>query len=56
MDLCRIGDEWLRARRTVALRVPSAVIPSEFNFMLNRAHPDFERVGIGDREKLKIDP
>jgi RES domain-containing protein len=55
-DLRRIGDEWARARRTVALRVPSAVIPSEFNFVLNPAHPEFERVAIGDRQKLEIDP
>lgn len=54
--LRRIGDAWVRAGETVALRVPSAVIPSEFNFVLNPAHPDFERCSIGARQQLQIDP
>lgn len=35
------GDRWLNERRGVALRVPSAVIPSEYNLLLNPAHPKF---------------
>ena len=30
-----IGDRWLAARRTLALRVPSAVSPHAFNVLLN---------------------
>jgi RES domain-containing protein len=35
------GTEWARARRSVVLRVPSVMIPSESNFVLNPEHPDF---------------
>ena len=51
----RIGDEWLRARRTVVLRVPSAVVPSESNFLLNPAHPGFSKLVIGDPVDHRMD-
>lgn len=37
----RIGDEFLRAARAVGLRVPSVLVPTEFNVLLNPAHADF---------------
>ncbi|EIP97566.1 hypothetical protein OpiT1DRAFT_02010 [Opitutaceae bacterium TAV1] len=51
-----IGDQWLRSRVSVALRVPSAVIPGEWNCILNPAHPAFKRlVRWSKPEPLKID-
>lgn len=41
-----LGDLWVESRQSVALRVPSVVIPSESNYLLNPAHPDFKGVGI----------
>jgi RES domain-containing protein len=40
----RFGDEWISAGRTVALLVPSAVVPGDWNVLLNPAHPDFRRI------------
>jgi RES domain-containing protein len=37
-----IGDRWLMSRASVAMRVPSALVPMEFNCLLNPAHPQFE--------------
>lgn len=39
-----IGDRWLDERRSAALRVPSAVIPSEDNYVIDPGHPDFEQI------------
>jgi RES domain-containing protein len=36
-----LGDAWLRRGKSVALRVPSAVIPGEWNYILNPLHPQF---------------
>ncbi len=55
-ELRRLGDEWARAGQSVALRVPSAVIACEFNFVLNPEHPEFEKVVVGTRQELQIDP
>lgn len=48
-EFCRrIGDEWIDARQTVALLVPSAAIPSEWNLLLDPAHPEFSRIKFHD--------
>jgi RES domain-containing protein len=38
------GTTWARSRSTVALRVPSAIISGEFNYMINPEHPDFAKL------------
>lgn len=50
------GAEWVRAGRSVALRVPSAVVPGEFNYLINPAHPDFDAVKVGAAETFFFDP
>jgi RES domain-containing protein len=40
----RLGDAFLSGRRAVALAVPSVVVPTEFNYLINPAHPAFSRV------------
>jgi RES domain-containing protein len=52
----RFGSAWARNQRSVALRVPSAVVPGEFNYLLNPAHPDFSRLKIGPAEPFHFDP
>ncbi|OGA62054.1 MAG: hypothetical protein A3G81_03220 [Betaproteobacteria bacterium RIFCSPLOWO2_12_FULL_65_14] len=42
-----IGTEWARKRGTAVLAVPSVVIPSEPNYLLNPLHPEFKRIQIG---------
>ncbi len=41
------GAAWAEERRSVVLRVPSAVVLGEFNYLLNPAHPEFARVRLG---------
>jgi RES domain-containing protein len=52
----RIGDDWLESAASVALRVPSAVVPGEFNYVLNTLRPDFGTLKIGRPEELHLDP
>ena len=49
------GAEWVRSRRSVALRVPSVVVSGEFNYLLNPAHSDFGKVKIGKPEPFTFD-
>jgi RES domain-containing protein len=55
-QLRRLGDDWVHSAKSVALRIPSAVVTSEFNFVLNPRHPEFGRLVIGPRRVLPIDP
>lgn len=50
-----LGDEWLGECRSVILRVPSVVVPTEPNFILNPLHPAFREIEIGKPEVLKVD-
>ena len=46
-----IGAEWARKRSAAVLAVPSAIIPTESNYLLNPLHPDFKRIKVGNDRK-----
>lgn len=50
-----IGDEWVRSGRSAVLQVPSALLPSESNFVLNPTHFDFKRLGLGESIPFDFD-
>lgn len=50
------GDDWAAAARTLALRVPSAVIPQESNVLLNPRHADAGRVRVVATHDFVLDP
>ena len=54
--LQRLGSEWVRAQTSAVLRVPSALIPVEFNYLLNPAHSDFGRIVWADPVPFSLDP
>nr|WP_281257374.1 RES family NAD+ phosphorylase [Merismopedia glauca] len=41
-QLQEIGEEWIRVQRSPILKVPSAIVPVEFNYILNPEHPDLQ--------------
>lgn len=41
--LQEIGSKWYTTQRTLILKVPSAVIPYEYNYIINTEHPDFTK-------------
>jgi len=43
-SLQNIGKQWLLSNQTPVLKVPSAIIPVEFNYILNPQHPDLKLV------------
>lgn len=55
-DPVTAGDRWLASRRSLALRVPSVLIPEEPNYLLNPAHPEFRRVRFGAATEFRFDP
>ena len=36
-----LGDGWLNSKASLALAVPSVIVPREWNYLVNPAHPDF---------------
>ena len=53
--LREIGAEWIESGTSLAMQVPSAVSPSDSNFLLNPAHPDFPQVVIGTSVPVEWD-
>lgn len=56
VELTSIGERWLREARTVALSVPSVVIPRERNFIINPGHADFATLNVALPEPFAFDP
>jgi len=52
----RLGDDWIARGESAVLRVPSALVPKESNYVINPQHPDFSEVNIGEAEPLLVDP
>ena len=50
-----IGERWLAQGRALALRVPSALIPEEANWLINPAHPDARRVRVLSARRFTFD-
>ena len=50
-----LGDAWLKSRRSALARVPSAILPHTFNYLLNPLHPDARRISIAGIEPATLD-
>ena len=51
-----LGSAWFRQQESAVLRVPSAIVPQENNYLFNPHHPDFVRMKIGQPEIFTFDP
>ncbi|MBO0935957.1 RES family NAD+ phosphorylase [Fibrella sp. HMF5335] len=56
-DVCQQqGENWLLAGTSAVLRVPSVIVPQEWNYLLNPAHPDFAAIELLRTEPFFFDP
>ena len=55
LELAEIGSKWAVSNESLALRVPSAVVPHEFNLLINPSHPDMKHVAITTVDGLEMD-
>jgi RES domain-containing protein len=50
-----LGSRWAAQAQSLGLAVPSAVVPSENNILLNPLHPDFPKVTLEKQEPFLFD-
>ena len=50
-----IGDDFIHEKRYIACRVPSAVVPGEYNFLINPNHPLADRIRVTAITDFPID-
>ena len=51
----RIGDDWIMSDSSVLLRVPSAIVAHEHNFLINPMHRDFPNLILQGPLPLDVD-
>lgn len=50
-----VGQNWLEKGQSLLLKVPSSVVPSESNYVINPLHPGSKKLSIGSPQPLHID-
>lgn len=50
-----IGSAWLQEQRSAVLRVPSAIVRQEFNYLINPLHSDFKHIDMMGLLPFKLD-
>ena len=51
----QIGDNFIRQNASLALKVPSAVVPQESNFLINPKHEEISKIKILDVAPYNFD-
>ena len=51
-----IGSDWLRSQSSLVMAVPSIIIPTESNYLINPRHSDFAQLSIGAPQTFPFDP
>ena len=55
-DVRQVGDLWVEQRASLAMFVPSAVLPAERNILINPAHADSTQIRPGEPEPHAFNP
>ena len=50
-----LGSRWAKQGQTAVLRVPSILVPGEFNLLLNPSHAHFKRIKISAPQPFDFD-
>jgi RES domain-containing protein len=55
LELWAVGERWLVSASSVCLLVPSAVVPEEFNLLINPSHSDFKHLQFSEPAAFNFD-
>ncbi len=55
-ELPLLGDGWARSGTSVILRVPSAIVPTESNYLINPDHAAYPSLKIEQPRPFYLDP
>ena len=50
-----LGDAWLEGGSSIGRAVPSAIVPVEWNVILDPRHPEFRKVKVIGEEEFRFD-
>lgn len=50
-----LGDEWIRHKASPAMKVPSVLVPRQWNLLLNPCHPLFLAIRVVEEAPFAFD-
>jgi RES domain-containing protein len=50
-----IGDDFVNYKEAAVLKVPSAIVPQEFNYLINPNHKDADKIKVVSTAKMHFD-
>ena len=50
-----IGTQWLKNKSSLCLKLPSVIVPNDYNFAINPYHDSFKNVKIVDKKDFHFD-
>ncbi|WP_264530709.1 RES family NAD+ phosphorylase [Flavobacterium sp. N502540] len=50
-----IGDDFIDYNEAAILKVPSCIVPQEFNYLINPAHPDSKKIKVVSTNRMNFD-
>lgn len=51
----RMGDDFIYSKEVCILKVPSAVVKGDFNYLINPNHPDFKKIKVDNNYVFPFD-
>lgn len=54
-QLKKTGDNFLKQQKGLLLKVPSAIVPEEFNYLINPLHPDAQNIKLIKQQPFSFD-
>lgn len=50
-----IGDDFVKENNAAVLKVPSSIVPQEYNYLINPNHPDSKKIKVISNKPLQFD-
>ncbi len=51
----KIGDQFVKENKFLVMRVPSAVVQGDYNYLINPRHKDFQKVKVENVREFSFD-
>jgi RES domain-containing protein len=54
-ELKTLGNQFIKETKYLLMKVPSSVVPDEYNYLLNPRHPDIDKVKVLNTSPFSFD-
>jgi len=54
-ELKQLGDYFIKQQQYLLMKVPSAILPQEFNYLMNPLHPEAVKIKVLNQQSFSFD-